>query len=60
MERKQMIKTILLVLVIFSVTSCRLGEIMSEADPETQSGIEKKESIPQNEEIDNDAKRSET
>ncbi len=50
-----MIKAILLVLVIFTITSCRLGEIMSEADPETKSEIEKKESIPQNEEIDNDA-----
>lgn len=58
MEKKKMIKTILLVMMIFSVTSCRLGEIMSEADPETKSEIEKKESIPQNEEIDNDAQKT--
>lgn len=58
MERKKMVRTLLLVLVIFSITSCRLGEILSEADPETKSEIEKKESIPQNEEIDNDAQQS--
>ncbi|MEG9326836.1 hypothetical protein SAMN04488034_102536 [Salinimicrobium catena] len=55
MEKNKIIKIILLVLVIFSFTSCRLGEILSEADPETKSEIEKKESVPQNEEIDNDA-----
>lgn len=58
MERKKMVRTLLLVLVIFSIISCRLGEILSEADPETKSEIEKKESIPQNEEIDNDAQQS--
>lgn len=51
---KNWFKASVLVLCIFSTTSCRLGEILSEADPETQAEIERKESIPENENLDND------
>ena len=53
MRIKNWFKTSVLVLCIFSTTSCRLGEILSEADPETQAEIERKESIPENENPEN-------
>lgn len=33
--------------LLFLNTSCRLGEFLSEADPETKAEIEKEEELPQ-------------
>lgn len=57
MKIKKWLKTSVLVFCIFSTTSCRLGEILSEADPETQAEIEREESIPENENLENDPQK---
>ncbi len=56
MENKNRLQVVIVVLFIFVMSSCRLGEFLSEADPETQAEIERKESIPQNENLDNEPK----
>lgn len=56
MEMIRRLQVLLIVGLIFSATSCRLGEFLSEADPETQAEIERKESIPQNENLENKPK----
>lgn len=43
-------------MMVVNLTSCRLGEILSEADPDTQAEIEREESIPQNENLEDDQK----
>lgn len=43
-------------MMVVNSTSCRLGEILSEADPDTQAEIEREESIPQNENLEDDQK----
>lgn len=53
MELKNRLHVILLIVLTFSISSCRLGEMLSEADPETQAEIERKEAIPQNENLEN-------
>ncbi len=44
---------VVFILFIFSVSSCRLGELLSEADPETHAEIEREKSIPENENLEN-------
>lgn len=52
METRRRLQIIVFLILIFLVSSCRLGEMLSEADPETQAEIERKESIPQNENLE--------
>ena len=54
---KRILQVFLMVL-IFASTSCRLGEFFRKADPETQAEIEREESIPQNENLDNNRQES--
>ena len=58
MKIRRRLQAIVLVLLIFSVSSCRLGEWLSEADPGTQAEIEREESIPQNENLENNRQGS--
>ncbi len=58
MEMRRKLQTILIIFLIFSASSCRLGEILSEADPETQAEIEREESIPENENIENNRQKA--
>lgn len=46
MNRKNLSFGILLLLIFLVFSSCRLGEILSEADPETEAEIEKNDAIP--------------
>lgn len=58
MKKRIILQTILSLLILFSASSCRLGEILSEADPETQAEIDREESIPQNENLENNRQKS--
>lgn len=58
MKIRRILHTMLCIFLLFSASSCRLGEILSEADPETQAEIEREESIPQNENIENNRQKS--
>lgn len=47
MNIKKIVFIVTMCLIFLGSTSCRLGEILSEADPETQTEIEEEEKLPQ-------------
>lgn len=58
MKMRSVLQAIVFIFLFFSSSSCRLGELLSEADPETQAEIEREESIPQNENLENNRQQS--
>jgi hypothetical protein len=50
MKRKLLNPLFWMLFLMLSLSSCRLGEILSEADPETQAEIDKSEVDPSLEE----------
>lgn len=46
MKRAKLSYIFLFLLLLVAVSSCRLGEVLSEADPETQAEIDKSDTIP--------------